>query len=126
MPKSRYCETSEISFHEVRFFRAISTTRWQTHSQIARVSGLTRRYVNSMTKKYLALNLIDLAEVFPAHLYRLSKLASKRNPAYLERLRRTDRVFKQFDKNQKRVGPITELEIQAVKTPHRRTKKYAR
>jgi hypothetical protein len=38
-------------------------------------------------------NIVDQAEVFPAHRYRLSKKARKRNINYIQRLERAAEVF---------------------------------
>lgn len=43
--------------------------------------------------KLVDLGLLDQAEVFPAHRYRLSSKADKRNKSYLQRLERAAEVF---------------------------------
>lgn len=87
-------ESSEISEKELRTFKAISTKTWVSNKDIALITKLSRRQVNDYMLKFMKIGLIDQAEVWPEHLYRLSRFAAKRAPGYLERLRFTERVFK--------------------------------
>src|SRR3990167_2050179 len=92
----KYGELSEISRQECQTFSALCTRRWQTMHDLSRVTGLPKRSINTYMLKFLALGLVDLVETFPRHSFRLSKFASKRNSSYLERLRRTKRIFDQM------------------------------
>lgn len=94
-------EKSEISVQECLIFSALSTRTWKTILGMTKESGVPRRTVNSMMLKFLHLGLIDLAEVFPRHHYKLSKLASKRNLAYLTRIKSATKVFKNSEEFQK-------------------------
>lgn len=52
----------------------------------AATSGIAARTVRAHLVRLVNLGLVDQAEVFPAHRYRLSDKAEKRNKAYLLRL----------------------------------------
>lgn len=91
-----HMERNEISRQEVEVFRAliIQSGIWQTNAEIANAcSGVAPRTVRAMTLKFVKLGIVDQAEVFPAHRFRLSIKADKRNRGYVDRLRRTAEVF---------------------------------
>lgn len=79
-------ERNEISAHEVKVFRALAGQEWMTNREIAKASGVAERTVRLHTMRFVKIGIADLAEIFPAHRYRLSKKADKRNGSYLRRL----------------------------------------
>lgn len=89
-------ERSEVSLHEVKVFRLLqsSPSKWFTHADIAaQVKGVAVRTIRHHTKRLVALGLLDVAEVFPAHRYRFAEKAGKRNQAMLLRLERAAEIF---------------------------------
>lgn len=88
-------ERNEISIHETRAFVAFlkNKERWITSKELAKEAGIAERTARAFCLKFTQLGLVDLAEVFPAHKYRLSEKASKRNAAYFGRLDRAREVF---------------------------------
>jgi len=87
-------ETNEVSLHRVRVFRFLkSTGAWQTNEEIAKATGIASRTARGHTKALVDLNILDQAEVFPAHRYRFSPQAEKRNKAYVMRLRQASEIF---------------------------------
>lgn len=93
-------ERNEISLHEVKIYRALKDGKgkWLTNADIkASIEGVSARTVRAHTLKLVRLGLIDQAEVFPAHRYRLSDKADKRNPAYTIRLEKAADVFGSYD-----------------------------
>lgn len=91
----RVVERNEISEQEVRFYRAAkATTDWTTASDLARAAKIAPRTSRAYALKFVKLGLFDLAEVWPAHRYRWSSVAAKRNRSYVDRLARAADVFK--------------------------------
>jgi hypothetical protein len=87
-------ERNEISGQEVAFYRAaLAATDWSTAKTLADVAGIAHRSGRAYALKFVKLGLLDLAEVWPAHRYRWSKLAAKRNRAYVQRLEQAAEVF---------------------------------
>ena len=88
-------ERSEISLHEVKLFRALkaSPNRWFTNQELAVACEYSERTVRAHTLRFVKLEILDQAEVFPAHRYRYSQKANRRNVAYLQRLEQADEVF---------------------------------
>lgn len=89
-------ELNEISTHEVEVFRVLreNAGRWMTNKDIAAlVNGVAERTVRAKTIKLVQLGLLDQAEVFPAHRYRLSAKARQRNTGYVIRLEGAAEVF---------------------------------
>ena len=90
-------ERNEVSLHEVLVFKAIEASggRWLTNKEIATsVSGqVSDRTVRAHTLKLVSLGLVEQAEVFPAHRFRLATKADKRNKGYWQRLNHAAGVF---------------------------------
>ncbi len=87
-------ETSEVSQHQVKVFRALESAKgWVTSSDVAATSGVAARTARAHLLKLVQLGIADQAEVFPAHRYRLSEFAEKRNKTYLQRLNHAAEVF---------------------------------
>lgn len=81
-------ERNEVSRHEVLVFRSLAIDRWVTSRQVAETSGVAPRTARAHLLKLVRLGVVDQAEVFPAHRYRLSEFAAKRNRGYTDRLDR--------------------------------------
>lgn len=88
-------ERNEVSIHEVRIYQAFlaKPAEWLSAVEIAELANVAPRTARAHTSKLTKLGILDLAEVFPAHRYRLSEKASKRNVAYLQRLIQASEVF---------------------------------
>lgn len=90
-------ERNEISMQEATLFAKlteIGSSVWHTNKELASLIGAkSDRTVRAHTAKLVTLGLLDQAEVFPAHRYRLSEMASKRNAAYVMRLKRACEIF---------------------------------
>jgi len=90
-------ERNEISAHEVRVFTLLEANpnRWLTHVEIAEGAKVACRTARAHTRKLVQLGLLDVAEVFPGHRYRLRQKPEKRNVAYHQRLKAAQSVFSQ-------------------------------
>lgn len=88
-------ETSEISLHQVRIYRFVAQHKgWITAKEIAGGANVGDRTARSHALRFVRLGIFDQAEVFPAHRYRLSELAGKRNKAFLQRLDEAAEILK--------------------------------
>jgi len=92
---ARMGERNEVSVQEVRFYVAAKNAadRWATANELADKSKVAQRTARAFALKFVKLGLFDIAEVFPAHRYRLSSLAAKRNASYVRRLDEAVAVF---------------------------------
>ncbi len=88
-------ERNEISIHEARFYAVAEATKsgWTTSRELAKAAQIAERTARAYAQKFVSLGLFDVAEVFPAHRYRLSEKAGKRNAAYVTRLANAVEVF---------------------------------
>jgi DNA-binding CsgD family transcriptional regulator len=88
-------EKNEVSIHEAKLFVALAKngTEWRTSKELAKVAGLNERTARAHCYKLAKLGLVDTAEVFPAHRYRMADKADKRNGGYVRRLRAACEVF---------------------------------
>lgn len=87
-------EHAEISVHQLRIFTFVqAANRWVTNAEIATGAHVAPRTARAYTKRLVDLGIFDQAEVFPAHRYRYSSQAGKRNKAYLTRLQQAQEVF---------------------------------
>lgn len=88
-------ERNEVSTHEARLFLAVEKRggKWATSKELAAEAGIAERTARAHLFKMVGLNILDIAEVFPAHRYRFADKADKRNAAYVIRLRRAVEVF---------------------------------
>ena len=88
-------EKAEISVHLVRVYRYLADAdeAWSTAAEIALGAKVRPRTARAHAWRLVALGLCDQAEVFPAHRYRLSKMAGKRNKAFLLRLNAAEAIF---------------------------------
>lgn len=89
-------ERNEISIHEVKIYKALAANadRWVTNQEVVEtIDHVAPRTVRQTTKKLVELGLVEQAEVFPAHRFKLSEHAAQRNKGYLDRLNRAADVF---------------------------------
>ena len=98
-------ERSEISHHEVRIYQSLKTRpqEWLTNKEIAGVSGVNERTVRLHTLRFVKLGMLDLAEVFPAHRFRWSAKAERRNKSYEVRLENAIEVFGPCEDSKKKI-----------------------
>jgi hypothetical protein len=94
MLRRMQAERAEISEHMVRIWRWLSDREsWETSASIAIGAGVSGRTARAHAHRLVGLGLLDQAEVFPGHRYRVSKLAEKRNKAFVLRLQEAASVF---------------------------------
>ena len=88
-------ERNEVSIHQVLVFRALSTDRWRTSREVGELLAgkVGDRTVRAHLLALVRLGLVEQAEVFPGHRYRLAEKAKQRNGGYLARLERAAEVF---------------------------------
>jgi hypothetical protein len=87
-------ERNEVSLHEVKVYLTYkAASGWLTSKEVAQKSGVAERTARAHSLKLVKLGILDQAEVFPAHRYRLAEKAGKRNVAYLRRLEDACVVF---------------------------------
>lgn len=87
-------ERNEVSRHEIAVLKALlEADTWLTNAEIADRAQVAGRTARAHTLKLVKLNVIDQAEVFPAHRYRISAHAMKRNRGYFDRLHRAAEVL---------------------------------
>lgn len=88
-------ERNEISLHEVKVFSALKQrpNEWLTNKGISDVSGVKERTVRLHTLRLVKLGMLEQAEVFPAHRFKWSTNASKRNMAYSQRIEKAVEIF---------------------------------
>ncbi len=82
-------EKNEVSRHEISVFKVLNEADgWLTAADIAERAQVARRTASAHALKLVKLGIVDQAEVYPAHRYRLSEFAAKRNRGYADRLSR--------------------------------------
>lgn len=87
-------ERNEISVHEARAFVVLRKEHsWITSKELAERAEIAGRTARSFMLKFVRLGIVDIAEVFPGHRYRLSEKARSRNAAYFQRLEMALDVF---------------------------------
>ena len=82
-------EQNEVSLHELEVFRvfAMSPQKWMSNSDVSSlVASVSPRTVRAKTLKLTSMGILDCAEVFPSHRYRLADKAQRRNGGYWDRL----------------------------------------
>jgi hypothetical protein len=81
-------ERNEVSRHEIAVFKALldAGDAWLTSAEITTRANVAPRTARAHALKLVKLGVIDQAEVFPAHRYRVSQFAAKRNRGYTDRL----------------------------------------
>jgi predicted transcriptional regulator len=93
--KKTVTEGNEVSLHEVKVYLALRSNpgQWITNADIERAASVPRRTVRWHTRRLVNLGIVDQAEVFPAHRYRLADKADKRNGSYARRLEQAVEIF---------------------------------
>lgn len=88
-------ETGEVSLHRLKVYRFLRDAKgWKSNHEIAAgCDGVSHRTVRLHTKALVDLGILDQAEVFPGHRFRVSEQAEKRNKAYVMRLNAAAEVF---------------------------------
>lgn len=88
-------ETNEISIHEAKAYRVLveSSPAWLTHKELASKSEIALRTARAYTLKWKNLGIVEVAEVYPGHRYRLAVKADKRNAGYVQRLESVCEIF---------------------------------
>lgn len=89
-------ERSEISVHEVKVYLALKAQpeKWLSNAEVSTaVKDVSPRTIRAHTLRLVNLGILDQAEIFPAHKYRLSAKAAKRNSAYVLRLTQTAEIM---------------------------------
>ena len=87
-------EQAEISEHQWKIYACLAKTqRWMTNRELATATGVSLRRVSFHTQNLVKLGILDQAEVYPGHRFRLSTKADKRNTAYLQRLQQAGEIF---------------------------------
>jgi hypothetical protein len=87
-------EKNEISLHEVKVFEVVRNANgWITNNEIAEQALIAPRTARAHTFKLVQLGVFDVVEVFPAHKFKLSEKAGKRNQAYMLRIQKAKEAF---------------------------------
>jgi hypothetical protein len=87
-------EGNEISLHQVKIYRFLKQAQgWVTAHDIAKGAQVAERTARSHALRLVKLMILDQAEVFPGHRYRLSPMAMKRNQGYIKRLEQAQDIF---------------------------------
>jgi DNA-binding IclR family transcriptional regulator len=88
-------ERSEVSRHEVDVYRVLAAagSSWLTSRQVAEQANVSARTARAHALKLVRLGIVEQAEVFPGHRYRVSEFASVRNRGYLDRLHQAATVL---------------------------------
>lgn len=86
-------ERNEVSIHEVKAYLALKAGGWMSSKELAKVAGIAERTARAHLLKLVRLGIADQMELFPAHRYRLSDKAGKRNVSYTQRLEAACEVF---------------------------------
>jgi predicted ArsR family transcriptional regulator len=80
-------EPNEISTHQIQVYRALlRAPGWLSNSEIAQQAGVAPRTARHHTHNLVALGVVDQAEVFPGHRFRVSQSAKARNHGYHRRI----------------------------------------
>jgi hypothetical protein len=88
-------ERAEVSLHEVRVYRAFlgKPKDWLTNKETSALSGVNERTTRLHTLRLVRLGILEQAQVFPGHRYRLAEKQSKQTIAYAMRLAKAAEVF---------------------------------
>jgi len=87
-------ETIEISEHQVKLFNfLVSCKGWCTAVEAAESTKVAKRTARAHLIKFVRAGIVDQAELWPGHRYRLSGLAEKRNKALIQRLKQASEIL---------------------------------
>lgn len=91
---TRAMERNEISAHEVAVWTVlVNASTWLTSAEIAEQASVAPRTARAHALKLVRANLVDQAELFPGHRYRIAPSAAQRNRGYYDRLTRATEIF---------------------------------
>lgn len=93
MEGQQEAEGSEVSVHLVRIYCCCLAGGWVTSAEVATRARVSPRTARHHLLRLVRLGILDQAEVFPRHRYRVSQLAGKRNKAFVQRLEKAQEVF---------------------------------
>lgn len=88
--------TQEISIHQIKVFLCLKqhNKQWLTVADVAKETAVARRTSSEHLLRFVKLGVVDQAEVFPGHRFRLSRTArSTQQRHYLRRLNVAVGVF---------------------------------
>ena len=87
-------EQAEISEHQWKIYDClIKGQRWMSNREIAEFTGVSLRRVGFHTKNLVQLGILDQAEVYPGHRFKVASKAEKRNFGYIQRLQQAGEIF---------------------------------
>lgn len=87
-------ENTGVSMHLLSVWRVLrDSNEWLSNKEISRKSGVANRTARAHTHYLVGLGLLDMLEVSPARLYRLSESAEHRNHAAYQQLQLIDNVI---------------------------------
>lgn len=88
-------EKNEVSIHEARVFSVFlaNPKEWLTSKEIAEKADVAQRTARAHCLKLVQLGILDQAEVFPSHRYRMAEKADKRNRGYFDRVKQAMEIF---------------------------------
>lgn len=91
-------ETSEISIHLFKVFTFVSKAkRWHTSKEISAQSKVGLRTTRAHCFRLVKAGILDQAEAFPGHRYRISDNATKRNKGFMQRLEQAKEFFEPLE-----------------------------
>lgn len=87
-------EKAEISIHQWKIYDClVKSQTWMSNKDIAQKTGVSLRRVGFHTNNLVQLGILDQAEVYPGHRFKISNRADKRNTGYLRRLVQAGEIF---------------------------------
>lgn len=87
-------ERNEISLHEARLFLELKkANNWKTSKELATLAKISDRTARAHLLRFSRIGILDCAEVYPGHRYKLAKKADKRNSGFLRRIEAAVEVF---------------------------------
>jgi DNA-binding IclR family transcriptional regulator len=87
-------EKAEISIHQWKIYDCLTRAQaWMTNKEVAEQTGVSLRRTSFHTNNLVQLGILDQAEVYPGHRFRISSRADKRNTGYLKRLQQAGEIF---------------------------------
>jgi hypothetical protein len=81
-------ESRSISIQEIRIYQALvaHAGQWLTNREIAEEAAVAERTSRAHTAHFVQLGIAEVAELFPAHRYRLKDRAGVTDTSYIDRL----------------------------------------
>ncbi len=88
-------ERNEVSVHEARVYATFLAEpgEWLTARDVSTKAKVAERTARAHCLKLVRLGVLDQAEVFPAHRYRLAGKGAQRNVGYHQRLTQVLEIF---------------------------------